>query len=84
MVDRNWSVANKLDSSQGNSSDCGGKTEGRKRQREDDGAGGPPVGNATAAQSEKRGCAEGLSWWTCLMLGVDQNMTQQQVVAKKN
>ena len=32
---------------------------------------------------EKRGCEEGgMSWWTCLMLGVSQDNSKQQVVRK--
>ena len=32
---------------------------------------------------EKRGCEEGgMSWWTCLMLGVSQENSKQQIVRK--
>ena len=31
---------------------------------------------------EKRGCEEGMSWWTCLMLGVSQENSKPQVVKK--
>ena len=31
---------------------------------------------------EKRGCEEGMSWWTCLMLGISQDNSRQQVVKK--
>lgn len=31
---------------------------------------------------EKRGCEEGWSWWTCLMLGVGQENTHQRAVKK--
>ena len=44
---------------------------GRKRNREE--------GEFTRVV-EKRGCAEGMSWWTCLMLGVSQEKTQPRVV----
>ena len=46
---------------------------GRKRSREE--------GEFTRVV-EKRGCAEGMSWWTCLMLGVSQEKTQPRVVKK--
>ena len=31
---------------------------------------------------EKRGCEEGMSWWTCLMLGMNQEHSRPQVVKK--
>ena len=31
---------------------------------------------------EKRVCEEGMSWWTCLMLGMDQENTKAQVVRR--
>ena len=31
---------------------------------------------------EKRGCEEGMSWWTCLMLGISQENSRSQVVKK--
>lgn len=31
---------------------------------------------------EKRGCEEGMSWWTCLMLGISPDNSRQQVVKK--
>lgn len=33
---------------------------------------------------EKRGCEEGMSWWTCLMLGMDQQNTRPQIVRKSH
>lgn len=45
----------------------------RKRGRE---------GEGTKEEVEKRGCEEGMSWWTCLMLGMDQENTRPQVVRK--
>lgn len=33
---------------------------------------------------EKRGCGEGMSWWTCLMLGISQENSRQQVVKRVN
>lgn len=31
---------------------------------------------------EKRGCEEGMSWWTCLLLGISQDNSRSQVVKK--
>ena len=31
---------------------------------------------------EKRGCEEGMSWWTCLMLGISQENSRSQAVKK--
>ena len=31
---------------------------------------------------EKRGCEEGMSWWTCLLLGVSQDNTKPRVVKR--
>ena len=36
----------------------------------------------SSREVEKRGCEEGMSWWTCLMLGISQERTQPQVVKK--
>ena len=61
-----------------------GSGEKRKRPRESgDSESERAAGSASTAATEKRGCAEGMSWWTCLLLGVDQSMTKQQVVTKK-
>lgn len=49
-------------------------TSSRKRGREGEENGHTEV--------EKRGCEEGMSWWTCLMLGVSQDNSRQQVVKK--
>ncbi len=45
----------------------------RKRARE---------GEEVVEEVEKRGCEEGMSWWTCLMLGLDQDNTKPQAVRK--
>jgi hypothetical protein len=49
-----------------------GQERSRKRGREGVGEG----------EVEKRGCEEGMSWWTCLMLGMNQENTKPQVVRK--
>ena len=53
---------------------------GRKRLRE----GGEELGRGGGGEREveKRGCEEGMSWWTCLMLGMDQENTKPRVVRK--
>ena len=53
----------------------------RKRGREEEGLSAAVV-DGGATRVEKRGCEEGMSWWTCLMLGMDQENTQPQVVKK--
>ena len=45
----------------------------RKRAREEE----------PGAAVEKRGCEEGMSWWTCLLLGVDPGERSQQQVVRK-
>ena len=50
------------------------RPRGRKRARV--GVDEEPV------EVEKRGCEEGMSWYMCLMLGVDQSNTKPQVVKK--
>ena len=39
-------------------------------------------GEEVREEVEKRGCEEGMSWWTCLMLEMDQENTKSQVVRK--
>lgn len=51
---------------------AGGACSGKKRARESE----------EEKEVEKRGCEEGMSWWTCLMLGMDQENTKPQVVKK--
>ena len=53
---------------------------GRKRPREEfeDQEQGQRQGRVV----EKRGCEEGMSWWTCLMLGISQERARPQVVRK--
>lgn len=46
----------------------------RKRNRSEEGE--------REDEIEKRGCEEGMSWWTCLMLGISQDNSRQQVVRK--
>lgn len=53
---------------------AGGET--RKRVREGEGKG------EVEEVVEKRGCEEGMSWWTCLMLGMDQENARPRVVRK--
>jgi len=57
---------------------------GRKRSRQMELEAPQQRSGAPRSSDEKRGCAEGMSWWTCLLLGVDQSMTRQQVISKKN
>lgn len=45
----------------------------RKRARDQEG---------TAATSDKRAVEEGMSWWTCLMLGLPHEYTKPHVVKK--
>ena len=54
---------------------CVSESRGRKRGREAE-------EEESSKVVEKRGCEEGMSWWTCLMLGVSQERTQPQVVKK--
>ena len=56
-------------------SNCSPSSRGgvRKRVRE---------GDSEEEVVEKRGCEEGMSWWMCLMLGMDQANTKPQVVKK--
>lgn len=55
-------------------------TAGKKRSRE--AREEPTAGGATNHQQQpvldtnKRGCSEPLSWWTCLMLGVSENQSR--------
>lgn len=65
------SVAAAANKSTGCSQQTSTAGAGRKRAREEE-EGGTAV--------EKRGCEEGMSWWTCLMLGVSQE--SQRIVAK--
>ena len=91
MVDRN----NYSESGKANKQPCNYVTEdglkeerstgGRKRTRQSaDSWPEDPQHSAAPPTDEKRGCAEGMSWWTCLLLGVDQSMTKQQVITKKS
>ena len=58
------------------SSQCGCvESRGRKRGREAE-------EEESSRVVEKRGCEEGMSWWTCLMLGVSQERTRPQAVKK--
>ena len=54
---------------------CVSESRGRKRGREAE-------EEESSKVVEKRGCEEGMSWWTCLMLGISQERTQPQVVKK--
>lgn len=47
----------------------------RKRARDQEG---------TAATSDKRTVEEGMSWWTCLMLGLPYEHTKPHIVKKTN
>ena len=47
----------------------------RKRSRDQEG---------TTATSDKRTVEEGMSWWTCLMLGLPYEYTKPHVVKKTN
>ena len=47
----------------------------RKRARDQEG---------TTANSDKRTVEEGMSWWTCLMLGLPYEYTKPHVVKKTN
>ena len=58
------------------SSDSSGSVS-RKRTRA-----GEEEGEGEGREVEKRGCEEGMSWWTCLMLGISQDNSRQQVVTK--
>lgn len=58
------------------SSRCGCVKKSRKRGREIE------EEEESSREVEKRGCEEGMSWWTCLMLGISQERTQPQVVKK--
>ena len=77
---------------------AGGQTEAQELQSRQNGRDGPSgttsscfVSGANRKRAreeepgavEKRGCEEGMSWWTCLLLGVDPvERTKQQVVRK--
>lgn len=55
----------------------------RKRARESEVfAGEGEGGRGGEREVEKRGCEEGMSWWTCLMLGMDQENTKPRIVRK--
>ena len=72
----NWkadSTANKIQTLVKEGSLLESRQGGRKRGREEE---------QLARVVEKRGCAEGMSWWTCLMLGVSQEKTQPWPVRK--
>ena len=58
----------------GSSSSSGSVSRKRTRPGEEEEEEGSEV--------EKRGCEEGMSWWTCLMLGISQDNSRQQVVKK--
>lgn len=45
----------------------------RKRARDQEG---------TVASSDKRAVEEGMSWWTCLMLGLPYEYTKPHVIKK--
>lgn len=47
----------------------------RKRARDQEG---------TVATSDKRTVEEGMSWWTCLMLGLPYEYTKPHVIKKTN
>lgn len=54
----------------------------RKRGRESEEVVAEGGGGGGERVVEKRGCEEGMSWWTCLMLGMDQKNTKLRVVRK--
>ena len=54
-------------------SGCSVSGANRKRAREEE----------PGAAVEKRGCEEGMSWWTCLLLGVDPGERSKQQVVRK-
>lgn len=54
------------------SNQCKSRKRGREIEEEEE----------SSREVEKRGCEEGMSWWTCLMLGISQERTQPQVVKK--
>ena len=58
-----------------NPGSSGSRKRGRESEEEVVVGGGEKV-------VEKRGCEEGMSWWTCLMLGMDQENTKPRVVRK--
>lgn len=59
-----------------------GTTRKRVREVEEEEEGGGGGAGASDRVVEKRGCEEGMSWWTCLMLGMDQEKARPQVVRK--
>ena len=62
-----------VEEGQGSETGAGGRKRGRENENEE-------VERGDTV--EKRGCEEGMSWWTCLMLGMDQENTKPQVVRK--
>ncbi len=65
-----------LQSQLNGSSDSSGSVS-RKRTRSEE-----AEGEGEGSGVEKRGCEEGMSWWTCLMLGISQDNSRQKVVRK--
>ena len=61
----------------GSSDSSGSVSRKRTRTEEEEGE-----GEGEGREVEKRGCEEGMSWWTCLMLGVSQDNSRQQVIKK--
>ena len=61
----------------GSSDSSGSVSRKRTRAEEEEGK-----GEGEGREVEKRGCEEGMSWWTCLMLGVSQDNSRQQIIKK--
>ena len=64
------------------SQEPGSSAGSRKRGRESEGFLLEEGARGGEREVEKRGCEEGMSWLTCLMLGMDQENTKPRIVRK--